>query len=360
MLTGGASGYAAIHSRVRVMYAALLTTQDESRLSELTDLPALVGYLKNTAYGPYLVNLDENEISPRQLLGKIKNRIADVYQSVIRSAPEHTRPLLLQLYRHFEVDNLKAILRGIVIGATWEQVGGILFPLGSLTVLPAQKMLETGKIEAAVMLLSNTPYYGTITSAMRRYTEENSLFPLEVALDLDYWRTVWKNVNQLPRQDRVHALSIVGPLVDMHNLLWAMRYRVYHHLSEEEIINYTLPIGYHIHDEDIRAIAAGADIAGIVERVYSGLREVEGIFREGENALPKLEILIQQQNRQHLTTVFSGYPFHIGLPLALLMLLELELQDLTVLIEAKDAHLKTEEFDQFLLLGTNSGNPSLA
>ena len=33
MLTGGASGYAAIHSRVRVMYSTLLTAQEEADLA---------------------------------------------------------------------------------------------------------------------------------------------------------------------------------------------------------------------------------------------------------------------------------------------------------------------------------------
>ena len=49
-------------------------------------------------------------------------------------------------------------------------------------------------------------------------------------------------------------------------MVWAIRYRVYHHLSEEEIINYPLPFGYQVRDEDIRAIAAGLDVQLHVER----------------------------------------------------------------------------------------------
>jgi len=119
MLTGGASSYAALQSRVRVMYGALLTPTDEARLSESADLATLIGLLKNTAYGPYLADLDDKELNPKLVTGRIKKRISDLYQTIIRSAPTHTRPLLIQFFRHFEVDNLKAILRGIVIGASW-------------------------------------------------------------------------------------------------------------------------------------------------------------------------------------------------------------------------------------------------
>jgi hypothetical protein len=43
--------------------------------------------------------------------------------------------------------------------------------------------------------------------------------------------------------------------MDMNNLMWVIRY-VYYQLSEEELINYTLPFGFHVRDEDVRAITA--------------------------------------------------------------------------------------------------------
>jgi ATP synthase A1 C subunit len=354
MLTGGASGYAAIHSRVRVMYSTLLTPQVIADLANAPDLSSLVGLLKDTPYGPYLAGLEDKDLTPREILHQIKKRLADVYISLIHAAPAHTRSLLTELFRHFEIDNLKAILRAIVTNSSWEQVKDILFPLGSLAKLPAEKMLEAGTIEAAVAQLINTPYYDTLSHAMKRYTEEQSLFPLEVALDLNYWRTLWINTNRLPGQDRTQALRIVGPLVDMNNLMWAMRYRVYHHLSEEEIINYTLPFGYRVRDEDIRAIAAGADIARIVMRVYPGLMNVDGLLEDPERGLPKLELQLQRRIRQQFNAVFTGYPFHIGLPLAFVLLNELELQDLTVLIEAKASGKATAEFMPYLLMSANA------
>jgi V/A-type H+/Na+-transporting ATPase subunit C len=353
MLTGGASGYAAIHSRVRVMYSTLLSPQKLTDLANAPDLSSLVGLLKDTPYGSYLEGLEDKDLTPKQVIHQIQKRLSDVYITLIHAAPAHTRSLLTELFRHFEIGNLKAVLRAIVTNSSWEQVRDILFPLGSLAKLPAEKMLEAGTIEAAVAQLTNTPYYDTLSHALKRYTEERSLFPLEVALDLDFWRTLWINANRLPGQDRTQALRIIGPLVDMNNLMWAMRYRVYHHLSEEEIINYTLPFGYRVRDEDIRAIAAGADIARIVMKIYPGLRNVDELLQEPERGLPKLELQLQRRLRQQLNAVFTGYPFHIGLPLAFVLLNELELQDLTVLIEAKASGKAPAEFMPYLLMTTN-------
>jgi len=340
------------------MYAALLTTQDESRLREAADLPSLVVLLKGTDYGPYLSSLDDKDITPRAVSFQVKRRVVDVYRTIINSAPSQTRPLITQLFRHFELDNLKAVLRGVSAGSSWEKVREILFPLGSASVIPAEKMLEAGSIEAALAQMPHTPYSETISHAMKRYSEEQSLFPLEVALDLDYWRRLWISANRLPGDDRTSALRILGPLLDMTNLMWAMRYKVYHHLSEEEIINYTLPFGYRVRDEDIRAIAAGADIGRIIQRIYPGLTGVDEFLLEPERGLPKLELQLQRRLRQHCTTVFTGYPFQISLPLAFVVLLELELQDLTVLIEAKSARMNTEDVNGYLLLNANPGNPN--
>jgi V/A-type H+-transporting ATPase subunit C len=351
MATGGVSGYASINARVRVMYSSLLTPQEISRLGEAVDLSALLAQLKRTAYGPYLEKVKDKDLTPRRAAFQIRQRLAAAYISIIHAAPEHTRTLLMQRYRAFEVDNLKAVLRGIVTHAAWDRVSFVLFPFGHESVLPAQAMVEAGSVAPAVELLRGTPYYDTLSHAMKRYSAEQNIFPLEVALDLSYWRDLWKDVRQLPDQDRVQALRIVGELVDMNNLMWAIRYRVYHHLSEEELINYTLPFGYRVRDEDVRGVAAGADIAQVVKRVYPSLHDVDTLLQDPRQGLPQLELQLQHRVVERCRAAFVGNPFHIGIPLAYLTLSELEIQDLVVLIEAKAAQVPVEEYRQYLAMG---------
>ena len=331
------------------MYSSLLSPLDLARLSDAPDVLNLVGQLKHTAYSPYLDNLKDKEFIPRRIVLQIKGKLADAYHTVIRLSPEHTRPFLTQFYRYFEVENLKAVLRAIVAGSSWDHVREVLFPIGSLTTFPLQAMVETGNIVAAVDLLNNTPYADTLSFAMKRYTAEQNLFPLEVALDLNYWRQLWREAQQLPVPDRDQALRIVGALLDMNNLMWAIRYRVYYQLSEEELINYTLPFGYRLHDEDVRAIAAGVDIPSVVERVYPGISDVAALLNEPRSGLPKLESQLKQLVMKQCTATFIGNPFHIGVSLAFLILSDLEIQDLTILIEAKFSHARDDEFRPFLL-----------
>jgi V/A-type H+-transporting ATPase subunit C len=279
----------------------------------------------------------------------IKGRLADSYYSVIHMAPEHARPLLKQLYRYFEVQNLKAVLRAIITDPTWERVQDVLFPMKSMSVLPAQAMVESGSVGAAIELLQGTPYYDTLSFAMKRYSAEQNLFPLEVALDLYYWRQLWQEAKKLPGQDRDWALRIIGSLMDVNNLMWVIRYKVYHGLSEEEIINYTLPFGYHVRDEDVRSVAAGADLPLVVGRVFPGIPDLNSLLEEPRRGLPQLEIQLKRRLMQQCLAAFTGNPFHIGVPLAFLVLSDLEIQDLTVLVEAKSTEMPEEEFLPYML-----------
>ncbi|HXD10237.1 MAG TPA: V-type ATPase subunit [Anaerolineales bacterium] len=354
-MAGGVSGYAAISARVRAMYADLLSPQDIVRLSDAPDFLSLFTSLKGTGYGPYLEILKDKDINPRKTVVQIKSRVARSYYSVVQMSPVETRPLVKQLYRYFELGNLKAVLRSIVAvqrsseTSSWDHVRDVLFPLGADTVIPAQAMVESGNIAAAVDLLNSTPYEEALAFAMKRYSTEQNLFPIEVALDLSYWRRLWAEAKKLTGADREHGVKIIGSLVDMNNLMWAVRYKVYHKLSEEEVINYTLPFGYHVQDSDIRAIAAGADIASIISRLYPDISDVSTLLEDPKSGLPKLEVVLKRALLKRCRAALLGSPFHIGIPLSFLVTIDLEAQDLTVLVEAKTSHLAEDQYRPFLL-----------
>ena len=159
-------------------------------------------------------------------------------------APVHARPILKQLYRYFEVQNLKAILRAVIIDPSWEARPGCAFPDGRDDRSACPGHAGVWQCRRGDRAFAKHSVLRHITSWLaKRYSAEQNLFPLEVALDLYYWRQLWSEAKKLPGQDRVQATKIIGSM-DVNNLMWVIRYKVYHGLSEEEIINYTLPFGY--------------------------------------------------------------------------------------------------------------------
>ncbi len=355
-MAGGVSSYAGLNARVRVLYSYLLSPSQLASLGEATDLQGLVSMLRQTAYGPALQALKEKEVEPKSVVLALKQRLAEASESLIRTAPLEAHRLLTQLYQFYEVNNLKAVLRAIAAAAagkgsrpTWEQLRPLLFPADYMVTVPAQAMLESGSIAAAVELLRGGPYYEPLSFGLKRYTAEQSLFPLEVVLDLFFWRRLWEAAQSLMGEDQSQALRVVGALVDTNNLMWAIRYRVYHGLSEEELINYTLPFGLRVRDEDVRAIAAGADIASVVGRLFPSIKNLNDFLASPRTGLPGLELELKRYVMLQCLAAFVGNPFHIGIPLAYLVLHDLEIQDLTVLVEAKAAEVNADDFRPLII-----------
>jgi vacuolar-type H+-ATPase subunit C/Vma6 len=346
------STYSLVQASVRALYSTMLTAETWTALVQAHDLDAALSVLSKTVYAPYL-DIKREMLTARRTAYRIKLHLAQVYDKVIRLTPEPGRQLLLWLWRLYEVNDLKAALRGVETQAPWDQVLFLLYPKSkhsALTLDAMQKMVQTGSVARAIELTRQTPYYTALSHALERYQAEGSLFPLEVALDLDHHRRLWQSIDLLGGQDREQALRIAGSLFDLDNLMWAIRYRVYHHLSAEEIINYTLPFGYQVSDEAIRAIAAGEDIGQIVSRIYPQLERPERIGEQNGAGLKALETALHRRVVGLCRDAFRGDPFNIGVPLAYLVLNDYEIRDLTVLIEAKSSELPLETFGPMLTL----------
>ena len=353
---GGVSAYAAISARVRVKYSQLLTESELGSLGATADVASLTDGLRHTPYVSAIHSLTDHQYRVPAVIGALKRRQAEESWSVIQAAPGNSRRVLLQLHCRHEVNNLKAVLRGIAAAApldteesSRERTRKLLFPLGQHTLVPAELMFDAGNVASAIELLRGTPYYEVLSFAMKRYSSEQSLFPLEVALDLDYWRRLWQEARKLSGEDQAQALRVVGSLVDANNLMWAIRYRVYQHLTEEELINYTLPFGHRVHDSDIRAIAGGANIGSILGRLFPEMGDGSIFLSEPRSGLPRLELTLKRMVAVRCMGAFLGNPFHVGLPLAFLILHDLEIQDLIVLLEAKSTGMPAEEFQPYLL-----------
>ncbi len=354
-MAGGVSVYASINAKVRIKYSQLLGADELAILGEADDLASLLEALKQTAYGPDLESLRDAGPAKGDVVTALLGHLAATYQEITQVAPGPARRVLLQLYRRHELNNLKAVLRGIATGGgeggpddRKTRTRSLLFPYGPGTVLPAERMLEAGTIGSAVELLAGTQYFDVLTFAMKRYNAEQSLFPLEVALDIHYWRRLWQEALNLQGLDQRQAMRVIGSLLDMNNLMWAIRYRVYQHLSEEELINYTLPFGYRLRDEDIRAVAAGSDIGTVVSRLFPNIPDVATLLAEPGAGLPLLEVRLKRHVMRECEAAFLGDPFHVGIPLALLILCDFEVQDLILYVEAKDSRLPATSYEAYV------------
>ncbi len=343
----GLPGYIMPNVRVRGMLGRMLTDEEWRELNDARDVLGLLAVLKHTSYAPQLADF-QVVCPPCELLeARLNAHVALRFAHIIDLTPEADRALVILLKQIYEVDNLKTVLRGLQVGESPERVKSFIFPLGRASSIDMDAMLEARDVPDLILRLQGTPYGDALRHALARYEEERSLFPLEVALDLDYYRRLWRSIQETKGESRKWAQQLIGTWYDITNIMWALRYRYYYDQSLAEIINYTLPYGYRSNDDIIRGIAAGQEVTPLLRQVWGDAAPAAGVGQPGW--LSRLEVALHRYLDGLCRSALMGYPFHLGVILAYLILKRAEARDLMVLAEAKMSGLQRATYQDYLV-----------
>jgi vacuolar-type H+-ATPase subunit C/Vma6 len=349
--------YAGANARMRGLYADLLSDTVWHDLLAAGNYPIAVSVLRQTSYGDIISESEQSgsptlEMIERRLWGKT----AEITQQAMVLLSGGARTLLSVWWQRFELENLKAIFRGLDQQMEPNAIRRFLIPLGEHSTLAWDTLLHAHSVGGLIDYLRNTHYINPLRNAYPRYQHDGSLFALEIALDIRYYRDLAAAIQRLSGSDRDDARRILGYHLDMLNVLWAFRYRNYYGLSAEEIVNYTLWHTVRTDTDLVRAIALGADPRDIISRVW-GDRVLEQEFwpgagqgPEGETSwLPAMEMSLYRYWRKLARRELTGYPFRLGPTLGYLVLHELEVRDLITLLEGKGMRWRPERIAQHLI-----------
>jgi V/A-type H+-transporting ATPase subunit C len=343
--------YAAANARVHARLDLLLSPVTWQELLSVPDLSELFRILTGTVYGQVLGSISVEQLEADRIERALWQYLARAYRAPIRFAPSGPQKLIDWLWRRFELDNLKMVLRGVQRGRPAQHIRERLVPLGPASELPWDNLVEAPSVSAIVEHLEGTFYGRVLDPALDRYLREELLFVLEVVLDRSYYRRLLDMSEDLWGRDKREARLFVGTIVDCENVLWAFRYRIYYNLGPEEILNYTLRRGVRVDLEVIRSIALGAGILETVEQVWD--EELPGLDRlvgsTEQEALDELELIFQRYQYDLARQAFGGYPLHLGTILAYEILIETEVHDLVSIIEGKAADWSPDQIRPYLI-----------
>lgn len=333
-----AVGYAGAYARVAGLKAQLLGPQEWHTLLGAEDVRRVLDALRATAYGRALRPGESGEPNletlERRLLGLSADNVLKARGQVRGAA----RTLLDVWWGHYELENLKAVFRGIEHGLSPAQMRDYLIPLGERSRIDWEVLLHERSVPALVERMAGTHYINPLRNALHLYARYGTLFPLEVAMDVRYYRDVPAAIKRLGANERAVATRLLGTQLDILNILWAFRYRVYYQLSAEEIVNFTIWHTVHTNVALIQDIATGAPAIEIVERIWGpGTVDLSGVTPNASEAdqLPELELALRRYWHGLARRAMQGYPFGLGQVLGYLILQELEVTDLVTLVEAK-------------------------
>jgi V/A-type H+/Na+-transporting ATPase subunit C len=345
--------YASANARMRGLRSRLLSDDTWRELVATESLASTLNVLRSTEYGPIVADVEQGgAFSLAQLEQQLSGQAAENCRRAMALTTGSVRALIQVWWQHFELENLKALLRGAEQRMEPDAIQQFLVPLGADSTLSWDTLLHEHSISSLIERLGRTHYGNALRNAYPVYEREHVLAVLEIALDVRYYRDVDTAIKHLGGSDRDEARSVLGTLLDILNILWAFRYRVYYQMSVEEIVNYTLWHTVRTDTGVIRDIALGADPRDILLRLWGeGAIDLSLLRDYGPLAqmMPRLELTLYRFWRHRAEREMAGYPFKLGAILGYLVLQELEARDLVTLLEGKGMGWTPERIEQHLI-----------
>jgi len=333
-----AVAYSAANARLRGQRSRLLDRRAWRELLDAKDYAAALDILRDTAVGQVLSAQDPASLSVEDIERQLTAHVADGHLRAMAFLRGARRDLLIVLWQRYELDNLKALFRGLEQGMEIGRLQRFLTPLGGFSTLPWDALMHERTVIGLIDLLRDTHYINPLRNALPLYQRDGSLFGLEVALDIRYYRDLAAAVNKLSSADHREARRVVGTRIDLLNVSWAFRFREYYKLSPEEIVNYTLWRTFRTDTALVRQIAMGADPRQILPKVVGPDFDLEWLGdweQDSARGLMRLEIALDRYCHREATKESAGYPFRLGAILGYLGLLHYEARDLVTLLEGK-------------------------
>ena len=338
--------YAYPHAKVRAMKAMLLSEEHFHGLLTAETFDQLLHVLQATPYGDALQDVPPADLTTPRLTALLYKSLFRDYRKTIRSMPSALQSVFILYYQRYELINLKTILRGMISNVPPETTAGLLLPTEDYTVFSKSRLLDCHDVRDVIEELRGTLFDYPLHLALRRYDQEQEFFPLEMALDIHYYHTLWDAFKKLPNGEEIIVKELIGIVFDILNIAWIIRFKEQYHFSTEEIMNYTIQHGYAFRLAERRRLSEAQDMAELLAYLRT---TPYGRMLPENVSLQTLHVLLNRQLIKHIRKFFSGDPFQIGVIFGYCLLKEFEIADILTIAEAKKYGFSLEQSQQYII-----------
>jgi len=253
---------------------------------------------------------------------------------VARSLPSGGRRLVEAYMRRAETENLKIACRGLLKGQNVEEFQYLFIPAASVGGIPGEKLRQVQSLDELIGALRQRHLARAIRQGLVA-AEEHRLLSIELALDRATWEAVRECLNGLSWADLAVAAELLNLRADLD------RFNVVHRgwragLKESEILEALPPLGTAYPARDLRQALRSDDPEAGLCRLFPLSGFDTPLSTAGEVALTRRLF-------RHLVKTMRSHPFDLAIPLATVLLKELESRDIQAILSGLRLGRRREE-----------------
>ena len=191
-------------------------------------------------------------------------------------------------------------------------------------------IINAGTYPELINAFHDTPYSKVLASFTLDGLASGGLFPLEIALDHEWFRRLETAIGTLGSKDRKIASSIYSVDVDLKNILMLTRYSYSYHLDPQQLASVVIPMGYIAKEAEKRKAAESEDPIAVIKEIVAFrypqiLEEINLIRRtsddlttveENNREIVRIEEYLGERRKKEYNRILTGNPFTIGVVLS--------------------------------------------
>jgi len=337
--------YSGINAKIKAMRAGLLKRADYERLCRADSVESIARELAgHPEYRAVMSQLINREIHRDIVEQKIYLSLAGDFSRIYLFINDfNIKKFMSAYFLNFELDIIKLLL---CMAYDEREIG---YSVSELNLLIGKELridaakLKTSKNEAEfIHNLQGASFYNMLTDA---FTSRNSLFEIEMQLDLYYYMNLWKHQTRYLDKLNLSIMErITGSEIDMRNIMWVYRLKKYYNLSDSLIYANLIPISYKLPRArliDMAQCASLQELASKIEgspygSVFGNLSNIEGSY-------------YRQMSKLYNNAAMT-HPSSLALTVGFVFVKQLELKNLTSLLEGVRYKLDAQDIMGYLNL----------
>ncbi|MCX7832197.1 MAG: ATP synthase A1 subunit C [Actinobacteria bacterium] len=214
------------NARLRSLKRDLLSKEYYDRLLESDTPEEMVNIFSETVYGSDISAAVINDPGYRGIENGLKENLARSFSKIVSFFSSENKYLAETMLGRYDIWNIKAIIRGKHIGASYEEIIEAVMPAGELTEPLLRALVEALDIKNVIDLLTiwGFAYSRPLRDAYPEYHSSGKLLPLELSLDFAFYERSLKLLDEHKNDFDAMLLSeFIRQEIDFVNIMTAIR-----------------------------------------------------------------------------------------------------------------------------------------
>lgn len=338
--------FAAVNAKIKTMEGELLKDEDYKSIIGKQSVVEVARYLKEkTAYSRVLESVDVNNIHRGMLENLIKQNMIRNIDKIIHYFTGEYKRFIYTLYAKYEIEELKVIARAVYNKEDPEQYKDSAF-IGKYTRIDVDTIYNARHVRDIIFALEGSEFYKYLSPLVDGDIAEN-LFRFEMVLDMAYYSILQKEWGRLSKRDIGVLEHAQGVVADLLNLQSIYRGKKFYKFMPEELLNYTINIGYRLNYNFIKSLCYTENLEEFYRLVRS--TKYSFMFKDDETTDIYMERRMERHIYFELKAMIKNYNLSIISSFAYVMLLQYEVRDIIAIIETIRYKVPLEQANKYII-----------